>query len=136
MARILVIEDDPFSADIVTRVLKRHDHEVIHCAAGLEGLRVATEGQVDLILLDLGLPDVGGHTVAALINRLPGHVPIVAVTGSTDYATQRRAEQYGCSGYITKPINTRTFAEEVEQFLTNHTKAEDAAGNNAGTGKG
>jgi two-component system cell cycle response regulator DivK len=117
MATILLIEDDQNSANIVTRVLMRHEHKVIHASEGITGLKIAGDQTIDLVLLDLGLPDIGGHTIAALINRLPGDIPIVAVTASTDPVTQRRAMTYGCSGYITKPINTRTFIEEVEGFM-------------------
>lgn len=117
MAKILVIEDDPHSANIVRRVLNRRGHEVIHTSEGLAGLKMAGEEGVDLVLLDLGLPDIGGHTIAALINRLPGDLPIVAVTGSTDSVTQRRAMNYGCDGYITKPIDTRAFPKQIEAFI-------------------
>jgi len=117
MAKILVIEDDPHSANIVRRVLSRHGHEVRHASEGLAGLKMASEDKVDLVLLDLGLPDIGGHTIAALLNRIPGNIPVVAVTGSTDTATQRRAMTYGCDGYITKPIDTRAFAGQIEQFI-------------------
>jgi DNA-binding response OmpR family regulator len=117
MAKILVIEDDPHSADIAARVLKRRGHEVLVASEGLTGLKIASQEQVDLVLLDLGLPDIGGHTIAALINRIPGNIPVVAVTASTDMATQKRAMSYGCDGYITKPIDTRAFPDQVAQFI-------------------
>ena len=92
MATILVIEDDPFSADIITRILKRAGHEVIHASEGLTGLNLATQEKVDLVLLDMGLPDIGGHTIAA---------------------------------YITKPIDTRIFADQIAPFI----RANDDEGN-------
>ena len=121
MAHILLIEDDPNSARLATRILERDGHSVTHVEEGLKGLRMASNENVDLILLDLGLPDISGHTVAALINRIPGHTPIVAVTASADEATQRRALTYGCDGYITKPIDTREFGNQVAGYLNgNH----------------
>lgn len=117
MAKILLIEDDPQSARLATRVLQKEGHEVVHSSEGLAGLKIASQGGVDLILLDLGLPDISGHTVAALINRIPGDIPVVAVTASADTATERRARTYGCDGYITKPIDTRAFPAQVESFL-------------------
>jgi DNA-binding response OmpR family regulator len=117
MAKILVIEDDSNSADIVTRVLQRAGHDTVVAGEGLTGLNIATNENVDLVLLDLGLPDIGGHTIAALINRIPGEIPIIAVTASSDMVTKRRAMTYGCDGYITKPIDTRTFAEQIAEFL-------------------
>jgi two-component system cell cycle response regulator DivK len=117
MARILIIEDDPQSARLATRVLEREGHTVVHTSEGLAGLKIASQGDVDLVLLDLGLPDISGHTVAALINRIPGDIPVVAVTASADAATERRAMTYGCNGYITKPIDTRAFPEQISKFL-------------------
>ncbi|HEC24258.1 MAG TPA: response regulator [Chloroflexi bacterium] len=117
MARILLIEDDPNSANIVTRIMKRRGHEVIHAGEGLTGLNIVSREKVDLVLLDLGLPDIGGHTIAALINRIPGDIPIIAVTANDDPIVERRALTYGCDGYITKPINTRTFPDQIEAFL-------------------
>ncbi len=119
MARILMIEDDPGSARLAIRVLEREGHEVTHVSEGLTGLKLAGQGNVDLILLDLGLPDISGHTVAALINRIPGDIPVVAVTASSDQATERRAMNYGCDGYITKPIDTRAFPGQIAAFLQN-----------------
>ena len=128
MAKILVIEDDPHSADIVMRVLKRRGHEVLVASEGLTGLKIASQEQIDLVLLDLGLPDIGGHTIAALINRIPGNIPVVAVTASTDLATQKRAMSYGCDGYITKPIDTRAFPDQVAQFIRDRQENPSADG--------
>lgn len=124
MARILLIEDDVNSAIITQRVLMRAGHDVVHAPDGLTGLSIASSEQLDLVLLDLGLPDIGGHTIAALIKRIPGHINVVAVTASTDERTHRRALGYGCAGYLTKPINTRTFADEIMEYLA---LREDAA---------
>ena len=118
MANILIIEDDPQSARLATRVLEREGHTVTHTSEGLAGLKIASQGGIDLILLDLGLPDISGHTVAALINRIPGEIPVVAVTASADAATERRALTYGCDGYITKPIDTRAFPEQIAVYLS------------------
>lgn len=117
MIRILIIEDDPGSARLTTRVLEREGYEVTHVSEGLSGLKLASQGGIDLILLDLGLPDISGHTIAALINRIPGDVPIVAVTASSDAASERRAMTYGCDGYITKPIDTSAFPDQIRAFL-------------------
>ncbi|MBN1312358.1 MAG: response regulator [Anaerolineae bacterium] len=119
MANILIIEDDPNSIKILTRVLERAGHDVMFATEGLSGVKVINEQKVDLILLDMGLPDLGGHTVAALIKRIPGSVPIIAVTASTDPAVERRALSYGCASYITKPINTRTFVDQITPYLNN-----------------
>ncbi|MCC6904336.1 MAG: response regulator [Anaerolineae bacterium] len=117
MARILIIDDDQHSVSILQRVLSRFNHDILHASKGLTGLQIAASEPIDLVLLELTLPDIGGHTVAALINRIPGNIPVVAVTNNVDSATQRRAMTYGCDGYITKPVDTRTFPDQIAHFL-------------------
>lgn len=118
MPTILIIEDDPNSINILTRVLERGGHEIIAATEGLSGVKAISQQKIDLVLLDMGLPDLGGHTVAALIKRIPGNVPIVAVSASTEPAVESRALNYGCAGYITKPINTRTFCDQIAAYLS------------------
>ena len=120
MSNILLIEDNKNNADIMIRILSRNGHEVVHTAEGLTGLNIAATQQIDIILVDLGLPDVGGATVIALLKRIPNDIPIVVITASTDYAEWQQAANRGSVGCITKPINTRSFANEIESFLSRY----------------
>jgi CheY-like chemotaxis protein len=124
MATILIVEDDPHAANIFNRVLRRAGHTVLIAHTGLDGARAAGEHPVDLVLLDMNLPGLGGHTIAALIKRIPFDIVIVAVSASTDPAVKQRAREYGCQGCITTPIDTRTFAAELAQYLP--TRKEEA----------
>ena len=117
MATILIIEDDAHGANITRRVLERAGHEVWHTTDGITGVKMLTQRPIDLVLLDMGLPDLDGHTIMALIKRVPDNPPVVAVTASTDPAVERRAMSYGCQAYITKPINTRTFADQIAPYI-------------------
>jgi two-component system, cell cycle response regulator DivK len=73
----------------------------------------------DLILVDLGLPDIDGQTLVALIKRAPElkNIPVVAVTAWPEDTARAMAEAYGCSGFISKPINVRTFPDQIAQIL-------------------
>ena len=117
---ILMIEDNESNALLVKRVLESSAFIVMHAATGESGLKMALESQPDLILLDLGLPDVDGQTLASLIKRTPEiqQTPIIALTAWPEDTAKRMAEAYGCDGYIAKPINTRTFASEIASYLT------------------
>jgi two-component system cell cycle response regulator DivK len=116
---ILMIEDDENNALLVKRVLEAQAFQVIHASDGESGLQMAMEAKPDLILLDLGLPDVDGQTVAAFLKRLPelAKTPIIALTAWPEDTARKMAAAYGCNGYIAKPINTRTFAAEVSAYL-------------------
>jgi CheY-like chemotaxis protein len=119
MVSIIVIEDEPQSARLAKTVLNRAGFEVIVAEDGEGGITSTLLHIPDLILCDLGLPDMDGQTVVALLRQQPGmaETPIVAFTAwPMDKATEM-AEAYGCDGVISKPINTRTFAEEVSAYL-------------------
>lgn len=96
----------------------RH-HEVIHVSEGEAGLTKAFEGAHDLILVDLGLPDIDGQTLVTLIKRTPElkDIPVVAVTAWPEDTAREMAMAYGCDGFISKPINTRTFPDQIAEFL-------------------
>ncbi len=120
MKKILLIEDYADNARLVMRTLKPYDYHVLHAADGESGLTLAIEEKPDLVLLDLGLPDVEGQTLVSLIRNVPGlaHVPIVAVTAWPPATARQMIEAYGCDGYISKPISPRTFPSQIAVYLT------------------
>lgn len=119
MKKILLIEDDASSARLVQRTLQRYDYELSHAADGESGLRMAKEGRPDLILLDLGLPDLEGQTLAVIIKRTPElrAIPLVAVTAWPAHTAEQMARAYGCNGYISKPISPRRFPSQILVYL-------------------
>ncbi|MCU0514158.1 MAG: response regulator [Anaerolineae bacterium] len=119
MARIIVIEDDTHSARIADKLLRNAGHQVILAADGEGGMEAALSSQPDIILVDLGLPDIDGQTVVGLLRQMPDteHTPIIAFTAWPEDTAHNMAEAYGCDGVIVKPIDTRRFAEQVSAFL-------------------
>lgn len=120
MSRILIIEDNAQSARLASRILRKHDHEVIVAEDGEQGMTIALSSKPDLVLVDLGLPDIDGQTVVALLRQYPemSDVPMIAFTAWPPDTALTMARAYGCTGIITKPIDTRLFAEQVQVFLT------------------
>jgi CheY-like chemotaxis protein len=102
------------------RLLEVNNHTVIHAADGETGLQAAMEEHPDLILVDLGLPDIDGQTLVAHMKRIPElkNTPTVAVTAWPEETAREMARVYGCDGFISKPINTRTFPEQIGSFIT------------------
>ncbi|MBN1312356.1 MAG: response regulator [Anaerolineae bacterium] len=117
---ILLIEDNPNNARIMSRVLEQHEYTILHAEDGETGLGMALAEHPDLILLDLGLPDVDGQTVAAWLkqNEVLRHVPLVVVTAWPSETAGQMVAAYGCQGYIPKPIDTRQFPDQIAAFLT------------------
>ena len=119
MSTIVVIEDNPQSARMAEKLLRKAGHTVVVANDGESGLTTVFETAPDLVLTDLGLPDIDGQTVVALIRQQAqlGNVPIIAFTAWPEDRAREMATTYGCDGVIIKPINTRTFAQQVEDFM-------------------
>ncbi len=120
MTKILIVEDMPDNAELVRRIMSARGYEVLHAADAETGLAMALSTEPDLILLDLGLPDHDGLTLAGWLRDEPGlaDVPIIAYTAWPPETARQMAETYGCNGYIGKPIGkVRDFAEQIESFL-------------------
>jgi two-component system cell cycle response regulator DivK len=122
MATILVIEDDPQFVRLLEKVLQPHGHEVAHASTAMAGLRLSDHCRCDLILLDLDLPDLDGKVVATTLRARPAlqQVPIIAVSAHDQPTTQRLVLAYGCNGFIPKPIDTRTFPDQIAAFLNRY----------------
>jgi len=120
MALIVVIEDNEQNARMAAKLLRRAEHKVLVAEDGETGLTTVFENSPDLVLIDLGLPDIDGQTVISLIRQQDGikDVPIIAFTAWPEATAHSMAEAYGCDGVITKPIDTRAFADQIEAFMS------------------
>jgi two-component system cell cycle response regulator DivK len=120
MKTILIIEDNADNARIAMRALKPYGYRLLHAPDGERGLVMAANERPDLILLDLGLPDLEGQTLAALLRGTAGlaHVPLVAVTAWPLDTAAQMARAYGCDGCISKPISPREFPSQIAAYLS------------------
>jgi len=119
MATILQIEDNHDNKILVERVLEKRGYRLLHAGEGETGVSLAIDEKPDLILLDMGLPDVDGQTVVTLLRQIPDlkDTPIVAITAWPPEKAMEMAKRYGCDGCIIKPIDIRTFPDEIAQYL-------------------
>ena len=117
-ARILIIEDNPASLELLRYLLSGAGHSTTSASDGATGLALALEAQHDLILCDLQLPEMDG---IELVRRLkaanPAAPPIVAVTAYSMPGDQEAAIAAGFDGYLTKPIDPETLLQEVDKYL-------------------
>ena len=119
MKKILTIEDNEANTNLIRRILSIHPYEVIHASDATSGISMANQIQPDLILLDMGLPDLSGTLVANRLKQIAHteHIPIVAVTADTTLRTKQLALDYGCDDVIYKPIETRLFHDRIVGYL-------------------
>ncbi|MBI3168841.1 MAG: response regulator [Chloroflexi bacterium] len=121
MTKILIVEDVPDNAELAQKILTSHGYEVIHAMNAETGYQFALEYHPDLLLLDLGLPDYDGLTLAGQLRENPlfENLPIVAFTAWPPETARHMAESYGCNGFIGKPIvRIKDFISQIEAYLT------------------
>ena len=120
MKKILLIEDMPDSVELVGKILISHGFEFVSAPDAETGLQTARATLPDLILLDLGLPDYDGQTLAGWLREDESlkSVLIVAFTAWPRETVEDMVESYGFNGYIRKPILTvNDFVSRIESFL-------------------
>ena len=116
---ILVIEDNPLNMKLERVLLGLAAYEVIEASDAERGIALAREHHPDLILMDVQLPGIDGLTATRILKEDPElrGIAIVAVTSFAMTGDEERALEAGCAGYLTKPINTRTFLTDVARYL-------------------
>jgi len=118
---ILYIEDNPDNMVLVQRALEARGYHLLKAGNGLDGVATAESEQVDLILLDINLPDIDGYEVARRLRssgkRELSSVPIIAVTANALKGDAEKALEAGCDVYMSKPINIRELWARVEAFV-------------------
>jgi len=100
---VLVVEDDRDIRDLLRRYLERAHYAVLSTGSGAEALRLLAEGQVDLVLLDLGLPDVDGTDVLMAARRGVDPVPVIVLSARSTVADRIQGLSLGADDYVTKP---------------------------------
>lgn len=116
---ILIVDDNPVNLKLVRVLLAGEGYDVRTAADAEEALEVLKEFKPRLILMDIQLPGMDGLTLTRKLKADPATRDAVVV-GLTAYAMKGDAERVlaaGCNGYVSKPIDTRTFAAEIATYL-------------------
>ena len=119
-ATILVAEDDEDLRGVLAASLTRGGHRVIPVRDGAEALAAIEREQVDLLVLDLLMPNIDGFEVLARLkgSKAASTIPVIVVTGTDRSTTELRALRLGAHVYLTKPIEAAALTEEVTRLLT------------------
>lgn len=116
MPRVLHIEDDPANRLLVRKLLAPAGFEVVDAMDGLDGVRKATDGAFDLILVDIAIPGLDGYEVTLRLRSEESlkEVPIIAITAE---GSRNTSLSVGCDGFLQKPIDARTFVQTLKGYL-------------------
>ncbi|MCK5226641.1 MAG: response regulator [Desulfobulbaceae bacterium] len=119
MPKILIVDDNQDSRELVIKILKKSGYQLIEAVDGEDALNKVAAAPPDLILMDISLPKIDGHEVT---RRLKGQeaykdIPIIALTAHAMKGDKEKALAAGCAGYISKPVDIHNFPDQIKKFL-------------------
>ncbi|HOJ44227.1 MAG TPA: response regulator [Syntrophorhabdaceae bacterium] len=119
--KILLVDDSFYARKLFERILTNEGHEVIEASRGAEALEILKEGGIDLVTVDMLMPEMDGITLIKKIKELNRDIPVVAVTADIQEETKKEAFEAGAIAFITKPVKS----EEIKRILSSLQKEPD-----------
>jgi len=116
---ILVIEDNELNMKLVRSLLNFGNYEVLEAVDAETGMQLIRKHRPDLVLMDVQLPGMDGLKATRIIkgDLALKDIPVVALTSYAMQGDEEKATEAGCTGYITKPLDTKVFLEIIDQFI-------------------
>ena len=114
---ILVIEDEHAISNFISRALAANDYKAIPASSGKEGLSLFFSHSPDLVLLDLGLPDMDGLEVLEQLSDLPREVPVIIISARDRESEKVRALDMGADDYVVKPFGVSELLARIRTTL-------------------
>jgi CheY-like chemotaxis protein len=116
---ILIVEDNPMNMELATDLLEVAGYNILQANHAENGIELAMQARPDLILMDISLPGMDGLAATLILKADPTtkDIPVIALTAHAMSGDEEKARSAGCVAYITKPINTRLFSEQVAEYL-------------------
>jgi two-component system cell cycle response regulator DivK len=120
---ILYVEDNPDNRSLIRRVLEAENYAVVEAINATQALEKLDNSNIDLVLMDINMPDMDGYTLTAKIKAIDkfSKIPIVAVTANVMRGDREKSLGAGCDGYIQKPIDIDTLSQQIERFIIRST---------------
>ncbi len=118
--KVLVVDDDARNVFALTNILELHGMEVVYAENGRKGIEVlAQHDDVDLILMDVMMPEMDGYAATAAIRAMPKYarLPIIAVTAKAMHGDREKSLSSGASDYVTKPVDAEDLLACIERWL-------------------
>ena len=119
--KVLVVDDDPRNAFVLTDVLEMYDMTVVNAPDGRKAIAELVAGDIDLVLMDVMMPLMDGYETTRAIRQMPrfADLPVIAVTARAMQGDREKSIDAGASDYITKPIDTEELLDCMERSLLN-----------------
>jgi DNA-binding response OmpR family regulator len=115
--KILIVEDDSFIITFISKVLKSQGYIVSTAMTGMDALKKIQASNYNLVLLDIGLPDMMGTEILKHIREINQDIIIIMITGNPQLDSSIDSVNYGADGYLVKPVNDTDLVEIVEEKI-------------------
>ncbi len=116
---VLIVDDDPRNAFALTGVLELYGLTIVHATDGRKGIEVLRAGGIDLVLMDVMMPQLDGYATTRAIRAMPqfASLPVIAVTARAMQGDREKSLAAGASDYVTKPVDTEQLLTCMERWL-------------------
>ncbi len=117
--KILIVDDNAQSVSLMTLLLQHAGCTVVSASCGAEGLKIARREPLDMILMDIQMPDMDGFRAAheILADKNTRHIPVIGISAYASPQSIKQAMHMGMVGFIEKPIDHKQFIARVRAFL-------------------
>ncbi len=117
--KILVVDDNQDSRELVVKILKNRGYQMIEAVDGEDALEKAMAEKPDLILMDISIPKLDGYEVTRMLKSQVKFkdTPIIALTAHAMKGDREKALEAGCEGYISKPIDIHELPDQIKSYL-------------------
>ena len=117
--KVLVVEDNELNMRLFCDLLDAYGYETYQCRDGAKAVEIARREQPDLIIMDIQLPEVSGLDITRWIkdDESIRAIPVLAVTAFAMRADEQRVREAGCEGYLSKPIQMKSFLSTVQELV-------------------
>lgn len=117
--KILIVEDNPVNMELFQDLLEMKGFDIVKAINGLDAIEKAKKELPDLILMDIQIPGMDGWEATKILKKMTEteNIPVIALTAYAMEGDKEKALELGCDSYISKPINTRTFASGIKKIL-------------------
>jgi CheY-like chemotaxis protein len=119
--KVLIVDDDVRNAFAITSILELYGLTIVHATDGRECIEMLeSSGDIDIVLLDVMMPELDGHATVGAIREIPGlaDLPVIAVTARAMQGDRDKSLAAGASDYVTKPVDTEKLLSRMERWLS------------------
>ncbi|MHB8626629.1 MAG: response regulator transcription factor [Aggregatilineales bacterium] len=129
MLKVLIIDDEPFTVEMLQTFLQIHSYTAIGAFNGADGIVLSQVEAPDVLILDLMLPDLDGFEICRRLRGFPStaHLPVLILSARTAQVDKDKALAAGANGYLTKPVRFPDLLSELKRLLTPPSPVETSA---------